>query len=362
MRLLLAILAICLPGCMSMGRMHRNTESQFLSVPVDLPREQQMTTLPDYQIEAPDILRIELTRLVPQTPYILGPGDGLSVQVTRADGTVMIDSVLHVELDGSLQFGSPFDDTNTSHDPVFRIDGPINVAGVSMVDARRLIFEHVCKTIESPSVRVSLDAFAAQQPISGEHLVAPDGTVNLGAYGRVRVAGLTVEEARDDINSQLSKFLQAPNATVDVYAYNSKRYYIILQGAGLGDRVMQFPVTGNETVLDALSNVEGLSGTSSEEIWVSRPGRNSSAGNQSLPVDWPAMSQAADTTTNYQILPGDRVFVREDKMIAFDTHVGKLIAPIERILGVVLLGTNASSRIQFYQNYGRVGGNTGAIR
>jgi len=112
-------------------------------------------------------------------------------------------------------------------------------------------------------------------------------------------------------------------------------------------------------VLDALSNVEGLSGTSSEEIWVSRPCRNSLGGNQSLPVNWPAISQAADTTTNYQILPGDRVFVREDRMIALDTHVGKIIAPIERILGVVLLGTNASSRIQFYQNYGTVGGNNG---
>jgi polysaccharide export outer membrane protein len=170
------------------------------------------------------------------------------------------------------------------------------------------------------------------------------------------VTGLTVEEARERINGQLSQYLQNPNASVDIYAYNSKTYYIILQGAGLGDQLMQFPVTGNETVLDALSNVQGLTGTTSEDIWVSRPGRNSCEGHQRLPVNWLGITAQADTSTNYQIMPGDRVFVRENNMIAFDTHFAQVIAPFERIFGIALLGTNTASRIQFYKNYGMRGG------
>ena len=58
---------------------------------------------------------------------------------------------------------------------------------------------------------------------------------------------------------------------MDVVAYNSKVYYIITQGAGLGDSVRRLPVTGNETVLDAISQIGGLSQVSSKNIWIARP-------------------------------------------------------------------------------------------
>ncbi|MEQ9408767.1 MAG: polysaccharide biosynthesis/export family protein [Fuerstiella sp.] len=359
MRLYILISILCLPGCAAFSAGSADVETSFLPVPMELPRELQKTTLPDYRIEPPDILRIEVARLIPKSPYSLCPGDALQIQVAGADGTLMLEQILNVELDGTLQFGSPFDDPNNSEDPSLKIDGPINVGGLTVNDARQLIRTHISKTVAQPSVRVTLEQFAALQPIGGEHLVSPDGKVNLGAYGQVYVAGLTVEEAREQINEQLSQYLQKPDASVDVYAYNSKHYYVILQGAGLGDRVMPFPVMGNETVLDALSNVEGLSGTSSEEIWIARPGRNYCNGHQVLPVNWPALSQFADTSTNYQLMPGDRVFVREDSLIALDTKMGKIIAPVERLLGVILLGTNTVSRLDFYQQFGQNGGNAG---
>ena len=358
MRLCILTMILLLPGCLSL---HRSGHAKLVSLPVpaQMPRELQKTTLPDYIIEPPDILRIEVTRLIPRSPYFLGPGDGLLVQAARVDGTLALDQVLNVELDGTLQFGTPFDDENGEADPTLRVDGPINVAGMTVADARKLITSHLSKTLVDPSVRVSLSEFAVQQPVSGEHLVAMDGSVNLGVYGRVYVTGLTVDEARARINEQLSTYLQNPNASVDVFAYNSKNYYIILQGAGLGDQLMQFPVTGNETVLDALSNVEGLSGTSSDQIWISRPGRNSCEGHQLLPVNWSGITAQADPATNYQIMPGDRVFVRENHLIAADTHFGQVIAPLERIFGVVLLGTNTTSRLQFYRQFGQNGGQGG---
>ena len=358
MRLCILLLILCLPGCLSLHGKAAPVAA-MLPIPPGMPRELQKTTLPDYIIEPPDILRIEVTRLIPTSPYFLGPGDGLLVQASRPDGTLVLDQVLNVELDGTLQFGSPFDDPNGETVPILRVDGPITVAGITVAEARTLITSHLGKTLVDPSVRVSLSEFAVQQPVSGEHLVAMDGTVNLGVYGQVQVTGLTVEEARIRINSHLCTYLQSPNASVDVYAYNSKNYYIILQGAGLGDQLMQFPITGNETVLDALANVQGLSGTSSDQIWIARPGRNVFDGHQMLPVNWCGITEQADPSTNYQILPGDRVFVRENALIAADTHLGQFIAPLERIFGVVTLGTNTVSRIQFYKNFGRNGGGFG---
>ena len=127
-------------------------------------------------------------------------------------------------------------------------------------------------------------------------------------------------------------------------AFNSKVYYIILQGAGLGDGVYRFPVTGNETVLDAIANIQGLEEVSSKKIWVARPSRDICRP-QVLPVDWFAVTERGEPQTNYQLLPGDRVFVAEDKLVAFDTYIAKLTAPLERIMGFTLLGVGTATRL-----------------
>ncbi len=62
--------------------------------------------------------------------------------------------------------------------------------------------------------------------------------------------------------------------------------------------------------------------------------------NQILPVDWKAITMAGSTATNYQIFPGDRVYVSADCLITFDNYLSKVLAPVERVLGVTLLGTS----------------------
>ena len=46
------------------------------------------------------------------------------------------------------------------------------------------------------------------RPISGERLVRPDGTVSLGFYGEVEVAGLTIPEAKEKIVQHMRKYLK----------------------------------------------------------------------------------------------------------------------------------------------------------
>jgi len=168
--------------------------------------------------------------------------------------------------------------------------------------------------------------------------------VNLGTYGSVSVVGLTIAEATAAIEHHLKSYLDDPEVSVDVFAYNSKVYYVVTEGAGLGDTVTSFPVTGNETVLDAIANVNGLTQVSSKKIWIARPTPNASEV-QILPVDWKAITGQGQTVTNYQVLPGDRIFVAEDKMVAFDNAFGKLLAPFERAMGFTLLGVNTMGRL-----------------
>ena len=50
-------------------------------------------------------------------------------------------------------------------------------------------------------------------------------------------------------------------------------------------------------------------------------------------------------------MPGDRVFIAEDNLVAFDNYLAKLIAPMERVFGVTLLGTQTAKGVKFYNKF-----------
>ena len=188
------------------------------------------------------------------------------------------------------------------------------------------------------------------QPIDGQHLVRPDGTVNLGTYGSLRLGGLTLDEARYEILRLLSgtiKKLKLEEINVDVIAYNSKVYYVITDGAGYGEQVYRLPITGSETVLDALGLVGGLPPVASKKkIWVARANLGHAHANEVLPVNWIAITQHGSTATNYQLAPGDRVYVCSQTLLRTDSLIGKIVNPINRLLGTVLLGSATVNSIK----------------
>jgi len=222
----------------------------------------------------------------------------------------------------------------------------VKVVDLTVDEAKATIAEQLRLILQEPQVSVALLSIAGAQQIAGQHLVSLDGTVNLGVYGNVGVAGLTIAQARAAIEKQLSKNLESPQVLVDIFAYNSKVYYLITQGAGFGDNVIRVPITGNETVLDAISNAGGLSQLSSKNIWIARPAPNGVGCEQVLPVHWDDITRGASTANNYQLMPGDRLFIAQDRMVAFDALVGKLTRPFEQLLGFNILGVQMINRFK----------------
>ena len=237
-----------------------------------IPSELAKVTLPAYRIEPPDVISIDIVKMVPLPPYRLETFDALAVNVL---GTLL------------------------------------------------------------------------DQPINGVYLVNAEGSVDLGpAYGTVRVAGMTVPEAKLAIEKHLTQFFDSPSVTVDVAGYNSKFYYIVTQGANQGDRIHRVPYTGNETVLDAIAQTGGISQQSSTNIWISRPAPNGNQCAQVFPISWDEIVQDASTGTNYQIFPGDRVFIGEDRSIAASNFMRKVQAPFEAFFGFISLGSSAVRNLQ----------------
>jgi polysaccharide export outer membrane protein len=330
-------------------RPYSHTPGPAVTTYPDTPRELQKVSLPDYIIEPPDILTIDAVTLVPHPPYKIHPLDVIHVEATGLPSDAIIGGDLVVGIDGTLVLGFGYDMVNGRYEP-------LSLVGKTLPEAREAIRQRLQTLAKEPDVWVTLLKIAAQQEIAGEHLVAPDGTVNLGTYGRVRVVGMTVDEAKQSIQAHLSTRFVEPEVAVDVYGYNSKVYYVVTQGAGLGDQIFQLPVKGNETVLDALSQIQGLSGSQSTRMWIARPGPNQCGGDQIMPVDWLGITQRGDIATNYQILPGDRMYIAEDKLVALDTALAKAISPVERIFGITLLGTQTAKQIRFFNNPNAQGG------
>jgi polysaccharide export outer membrane protein len=188
------------------------------------------------------------------------------------------------------------------------------------------------------------------QPIDGQYLVSPDGTVMLGIYGSVQVAGLTRDQARERVREFIAQVTgkkgEGLQVFVDVIAFNSKSYYIITDGAGNGAQLFSFPIVGSETVLDALAKINGLPIVASRHhIWIARRSPNGGP-EQILPVDWDNTTMMGAASTNYQVLPGDRIYVHSQALISVDNFLAKAFSPIERIFGITLLGTTTVNQIQ----------------
>jgi polysaccharide export outer membrane protein len=315
------VLSICLAGAGC-----QTTSPSFTPANSNIPRELEKMAQPAYTIEAPDILLLDAVRLVPKPPYRLQPLDSIIVQATGVVDMQPISGVYVIDPEGTVNLGFDY--------------GSPQVADMTLKEAQEAIEAHLKKTFKSPTVRVSLAQLAAEQQIRGDHLVRPDGTVGLGTYGNVYVQGYTLEQAKQAIDEHLSKYLLKPDVSIDVYAYNSKVYYIVTDGAGYGEQVYRIPSTGNETVLDAMSQINGLPIVASKHrIWLARPAPANAGCYQVLPVDWQAIVRGGATATNYQVLPGDRIYVEAEPLITLDTYLARIFAPVERVFGVTLLGS-----------------------
>jgi polysaccharide export outer membrane protein len=296
-------------------------------------------------IEPPDILLIDTIRLIPRPPYVVQPLDILIVRVADTLPNQAIEGTYTVTPDGTINLGFSY--------------GTVQVAGLTLQQVEEVIRRQLSRVLKEPQVAVGLAQYRAVQQVRGEHLVRQDGTISLGSYGCVYVTGLTIPQAKCAIERHLSEYLLSPEISLDVFAYNSKVYYIITDGGGFGEQVYRLPITGNETVLDAISSVQGLPAVASKRyIWVARPAPCDHECLQILPVDWRAITEGGSTCSNYQIFPGDRIFIRADPLIALNNTIAKIIAPIEQLFGITLLG---EATVQSFRRNNNNNGNAGSF-
>ena len=142
--------------------------------------------------------------------------------------------------------------------------------------------------------------------LPGDQKVLVDGTIDLGAFGRLQVAGMTIESIETAIESQITSASEKrEQINVRLLESNSAIIYVLGEVGSPG----AYPLTGRETVLDGILKAGGLTSKASPcEIILSRPTDPCDC-RVVLPICYRQIVQMGDTKTNYQLQPGDRIVV-----------------------------------------------------
>ena len=72
-------------------------------------------------------------------------------------------------------------------------------------------------------------------------------------------------------------------------------------------------------------------------------------------VDWRGITQEGITTTNYQLFPGDRIYIQAYPMVAVDSFIARAVSPVNRVMGMAILGAS-TVRVMKFKGGGTGGG------
>jgi polysaccharide export outer membrane protein len=168
---------------------------------------------------------------------------------------------------------------------------------------------HVLEPSDTIEIRVRPDSIVA---IPIDSVVAADGTIDLGFAGRAYVAGMPLDEAESAVAGRLTdyavehkmKLAEPVRVVIRPEEIKSKFYYVL----GKGVSQAKFPVTGRDTVLEAVLAAQVKSNAILEKAYVVRP-QPMGLPDQVMAIDWVAIRDKGDVTTNYQLFAGDRLVI-----------------------------------------------------
>lgn len=147
-----------------------------------------------------------------------------------------------------------------------------------------------------------------QDDLSRDYPVDQDGFVPFPLVGRVKAAGLTVQEFAGRLTELLGKdYLVNPQVSVSVKDYLSRKVHVL----GEAERPGLFYLTGPTTILEILSRAGGLSKTAGKQLVLvrsQRPAEGAGGGNTILRLDLDKV-QAGDAAQNIRMQDEDTIFI-----------------------------------------------------
>jgi polysaccharide export outer membrane protein len=143
------------------------------------------------------------------------------------------------------------------------------------------------------------------EQFSGEYTVPPDGNVVFPGVGNLQVRGQTLQELAEMLRERLSQRLRNPEVFVSLKQARPQLVFV----EGQLNRPGAHPIQPGWRVADAIAAAEGL------KILPERTVATLIRGDQTMPIDLPAILYRGDQRTNYLLQPGDLLSVQRTPTI-----------------------------------------------
>ncbi|MDT7960427.1 MAG: SLBB domain-containing protein [Armatimonadota bacterium] len=143
------------------------------------------------------------------------------------------------------------------------------------------------------------------EQFSGEYTVPPDGNVVFPGVGNLQVRGQTLQGLAEMLRERLSQRLRNPEVFVSLKQARPQLVFV----EGQLNRPGAHPIQPGWRVADAIAAAEGL------KILPERTVATLIRGDQTIPIDLPAILYRGDQRTNYLLQPGDLLSVQRKPTI-----------------------------------------------
>jgi protein involved in polysaccharide export with SLBB domain len=173
--------------------------------------------------------------------------------------------------------------------------------------------------------------FADRPDLSGARVVGPDGRIDLGSMGHLRVEGQTPVQIVHRIAEQAGIALDRIH--VEVTGFNSQQIYLFGEVSGLQRAV---PYRGQETVSDLLQRVGGITpGAAPNDVYVVRSHIAEGRAPELFHIDLRAIVLSHNEHTNLRLQPFDQVYVGESRQSSLVKCVPPCLRPLyETVCGL----------------------------
>lgn len=170
-----------------------------------------------------------------------------------------------------------------------------------------------------------LDIAVKDRPeFEGHYTVEPDGRINLGRYGRLRVEGRMLGEIAGLMADEIG--VRPQDIRVRVALFHSQ--HVVVFGGVVGwQRTVAY--RGQETVLELLQRVGGITpGAAPDHVYVVRAHLGQEQRPEVFHVDLDAIVMKKDERTNLRVLPFDQVYVGETRQARMERLIPPWLRPL----------------------------------
>lgn len=186
---------------------------------------------------------------------------------------------------------------------------------------------------EHPELTIPAGEFRTAESAGNGNVVGEDGTIFYPYVGVVKVAGKSVEEARDELTRRLSEYIKNIQLDIRVASYRSQRVYVVGEVAQPGIQVVK------DIPLSLIEAINNAGGTKSEadlrNITLTRDGKTYS-------INLLSLYEGGDISQNVLLKSGDILNVP-------DSQFNKIF-----ILGETLTGIYTGRSRSVIMNKGRM--------